>query len=119
MRVVPAAAALAFAALALAGCNDVGYVELKAVPASVRGPALYLDSERIDPPREGFAVLRQSVGTRKLQVQSSDGMSVLCEIEVRKDRITTVTVSMLERPPHCLCARPSGNDAQGRRLCLG
>lgn len=113
-------AVLGVAAVALAGCNDIGYVELKAVPQSTRAPALYLDSERIEPPREGFAVLRQAVGTRTLQADTGGGPRVaLCDIVVRKDRITTVTVSMLERPPRCMCARPSGNTAQARRVCLG
>jgi hypothetical protein len=44
---------------------------------------------------------------------------VLCDIVVRKDRITTVTVSMLERPPRCACARAGGSDPQKRRICIG
>ena len=105
---------------ALAGCNDVGYVELKSVPSTSRGPALYLDSERLNRPKDGVAVLRQGVGTRRLQAESGGGeLHVLCEIVVRKDRITTVTVSMLERPPRCLCARPSGINAKARRICIG
>jgi hypothetical protein len=105
---------------AVGGCNEFGYVELKAVPTTARGPTLYLDSERLDQPRDGIAVLRQGVGTRRLQSQSFGGeMSVLCDIVVRKDRITTVTVSLLERPPRCLCARPSGTNAEARRTCIG
>ena len=120
LRASGTAAALCLAAVAVAGCNDVGYVELKSVPRGGLGPALYLDSERIDPPHDGLAVLKQGVGTLKLQAEQGGGkLSVLCEIQVRKDRITTVTVSMLERPPRCLCARPSGTDARARRLCLG
>lgn len=120
---MPAAArmvsVLALAA-ALAGCNDVGYVELKAVPATLRGPVLYLDSERVERPRDGIAVLRQGVGSRRLQAESGSGeMSVLCEIVVRKDRITTVTVSMLERPPRCQCARNGGANTGSARVCVG
>jgi hypothetical protein len=112
-------AALGVVGLVAAGCTDFGYVELKTVPGSAR-PVLYIDGERVEPPRDGVAVLRQAVGARKLQSGSGPGQfSVLCEIVVRKDRITTVTVSVLERPPRCMCARPSGQDAQGRRTCIG
>ena len=106
---------------AAAGCKDFGYVELKTVPATGRGgTALYIDNERLDPPRDGVAVLRQAVGTRKLQTEPRAGQTVvLCEVVIKKDRITTVTVSTLERPPRCMCARPSGNDAEGRRTCIG
>ena len=107
-------------ALLAAGCKDFGYVELKTVPATGRAPVLYLDSERVEPPRSGIAVLRQAVGTRKLQTDAAGGRSsLLCEIVVKKDRITTVTVSTFERPPRCTCARPNGTDAEGRRTCIG
>jgi hypothetical protein len=110
---------LAAVVLVATGCNDFGYVELKTVPSTGRA-VLYLDNERLDPPRSGIAVLRQAVGTRKLQTEAAGGQpSLLCDIVVKKDRITTVTVSTFERPPRCTCARPSGNDAEGRRTCIG
>ena len=107
--------------LVAAGCKDFGYVELKTVPATGRGgTVLYIDNERLEPPRDGVAVLRQPVGTRKLQAEPRTGQpSLLCEVVIKKDRITTVTVSTLERPPRCMCARPSGSDADGRRTCIG
>ena len=46
----------------------------------------------------GNAVLRQKVGTAKLQADVDRGrVSVLCNIEVRKNRITSVTVSLVSR----------------------
>jgi hypothetical protein len=42
-------------------------------------------------------------------------LAPLCDIEVRKNRITTVTVSVLERPPHCQCRFSGGN---GDRTCV-
>jgi hypothetical protein len=105
-------------ALLAGSCNDgFGYIELKTVPASARNAALYIDDQRLDTPSDGVAVLRQPAGTRKLQ--STPAGSTLCDIVVRKDRITTVTVSVLERPPRCQCARPKSGDPQGRRICLG
>jgi hypothetical protein len=118
MRPLPVRSLMVGAGLLLAGCRDIGYVEVRTVPAATRLPALYLDQERIEPPREGVAVLRQNVGTRRLQIESGGQFMPLCEVVVRKDRITTVTISALERPPRCQCARPSGPDAQSRRVCI-
>ena len=91
---------------------DVGYVEIKTVPvASVTPTALYLDSAKLAPIKKGSAILRQPIGTLKLQADGIAGvLAPLCEIVVRRNRITTVTVSLLERPPRCQC-RNSGNDA--------
>jgi hypothetical protein len=93
--------------LVLCACvpsNEVGYVEIKTVPASAAGaPSLFLDSVKLAPSRKGTAVLRQGVGTWKLQAGGAGPMAGLCEVVVRKNRITSVTVSVLERPPHCQC----------------
>jgi hypothetical protein len=98
---------------ALTGCNlpgEVGYVEIKTVPASPRtSPPLYLDQTRLEPIKKGVAVLRQPPGTAKLSTDAGGGQhAVLCEIEVKKNRITTVTVSLLDRPPRCQCANSAG-----------
>jgi hypothetical protein len=42
---------------------------------------------------------------------------VLCNIEVKKNRITSVTVSPA-RPPRCQCGRTGGSNAAGR-TCIG
>ena len=92
--------------------GDVGYVEIKTVPvAPVTQMALYLDSTKLAPIKRGSAILRQRVGTRKLQGDWIAGsLAPLCDIVVKRNRITTVTVSVLERPPRCQC-RNSGADA--------
>jgi hypothetical protein len=116
---VPAGVALA---LAVAGCNidnSVGYVEIKALPSS-SSLALYLDSVRLDPPRNGNALLRQKVGLSKLQTDGEGGhLAVLCTIDVKKNRITSVTISTASRPPRCQCGRSGGTDAAGYRTCVG
>ena len=53
--------------------------------------------------QKGVAVLKQRAGTTKLSAESIGGQVALCDIVVRKNRITTVTVSVLERPPRCQC----------------
>jgi hypothetical protein len=92
---------------------DVGYVEIKTVPvAPVTQAALYLDSTKLDPIRQGDALLRQPVGTLKLQVAGFG--TPLCSIVVKRNRITTVTISVLERPPRCQCRFTASGDANDR-----
>jgi len=54
--------------------------------------------------------------TAKLQVDGEGGKLTLCQVVVRKNRITTVTVSALDRPPRCQCGRTGIGDA---RTCIG
>jgi hypothetical protein len=113
---------LPLAALALASCsvdNGEGYIEIKSTPPTPAIP-LYLDSVRLDPIKNGTALLRQKVGVSKLQTDGDGGnLAVLCSIDVRKNRITSVTVSALTRQPRCQCGRTSGADAPGNRTCIG
>jgi hypothetical protein len=93
--------------------TDVGYIEIKTVPvAPVTPTALYIDSRKLAPIKKGNAILRQPIGTLKLQTDgvAAGSLAPLCEIVVRRNRITTVTVSLLDRPPRCQC-RNGGTDA--------
>jgi hypothetical protein len=45
--------------------------------------------------------------------------AMLCEIVVRKNRITSVTISVLDRPPRCQCRNNGPADAVGPRSCIG
>lgn len=118
-RLMRAVAFAAVALLALAGCgrdNNAGYVEIKTVPATARVPSLYIDADKVDALKSGTTVLRQPVGTAKLQVDADGGKLTLCQVVVRKNRITTVTISSLDRPPRCQCGRTGTGDA---RTCIG
>ena len=66
-----------------------------------------------------MTVLRQAVGTARLQVDGADGKVLLCQVVVKKNRITTVTLSPLERPPRCQCERASGTEGAAGRTCIG
>jgi hypothetical protein len=80
------------------GCTprDTGYVEIRTVPTATQTAALYLDKVKLDPLKNGTAVLRQPIGTAQLATQSGGGqISVLCDVVVRKKGITTVTISLL------------------------
>jgi hypothetical protein len=107
---------------ALAACKptgDVGYVEIKTVPvAPLTRTALYVGATRVGVVRQGSAVLRQHVGTVTLQTDGLNGAPApLCDIVVAKDRVTTVTISVLDRPPRCQC-RFSGGDPATARACV-
>lgn len=84
-------------------------------PASAQRPLqLYLDKTRLDPVQKGVAVLKQRTGTTKLSTEGIGGQPfVLCDIEVKKNRITSVTVSVLERPPRCQC-----RNSNAGRVCV-
>jgi hypothetical protein len=115
---MPAAAGLAAAALLLAACNipgDTGYVEIRTVPAAgTTSTPLYLDTVKLDPVRKGVAVLKHRTGTAKLATDGSGGkLAALCDVQVQKNRITTVTISVLERPPRCQC-----RNARDKSVCV-
>jgi len=110
--------AVAGVGLALMACQptgDVGYVEIKTVPVltNVAGPSLYLDAFKVEPSKKGSSVLAQRVGTVKLATDGAGGQLLLCEIAVKKNRLTTVTISVLERPPRCQCRTNGAN-----RVCV-
>jgi hypothetical protein len=119
---VAALSALALT-LAIAACNldpGAGYIEIKAIPPSATLP-LFLDQTKLNPIRNGNAVLRQKVGIAKLQMDADGAghMAVLCNIEVKKNRITSVTISIMSRQPRCLCGRTSASDTGSNRACIG
>jgi hypothetical protein len=105
--------------LAQASCQptgDVGYVEIRTVPtaSNVVGPPLYLDAFKVEPSKRGTTILTQRVGTTRLATDGAGGQLTLCEIMVKKNRITTVTISVLERPPRCQCRNAPGTG----RVCM-
>ena len=119
LRFLAVRVSVAIAALTLTGCIpeiDTGYVEIKTFPSS-GGPMFYLDSTKLDPLKNGVAVLRQTVGTAKLQTEIPGGqLAHLCNLVVRKNRITSVTVSVLDRPPRCQCRNAEAT--AGPRSCV-
>jgi hypothetical protein len=116
---VGAAAVLVGAAIvACRPSSDIGYVEIKTVPVTaVATTPLYLDSTKLGPIKQGSTILRQPVGTLKLQADGFAGtFAELCNVVVRKDRITSVTISVLERPPRCQC-RYNSHEPSAEHAC--
>ena len=123
-RLVGRFASAAFAPLALVACNletGTGFVQIKTVPASVISqPALYFDSTKLDPLRNGEAVLTRKAGITRLQVDGPGGqLALLCNVVVKKNRITAITVSVAERPPRCQCASSAAQGPATPRTCIG
>ncbi|MFL6798401.1 MAG: hypothetical protein ACJ8F3_13405 [Xanthobacteraceae bacterium] len=122
MRATGVRSAALVSLLALTCCNldsGSGYVEIKAVPPSASIP-LYLDQTKLEPLRNGNAVLRQKVGTAKLQtdIEGPGHMLLLCNVEIKKNRITNVTISVLTRQPRCQCGR-TRPETSSPRTCIG
>jgi hypothetical protein len=122
VRAVAGGVAGALLILGLTSCqrdDGTGYVEIKAVPASAAVP-LYLDAVKLEPLRNGNALLRRKPGTTRLETGPEAGkLSLLCNIEVRKNRITSVTVSMTGVAARCQCGRTSGAQTPADRTCIG
>lgn len=58
--------------------------KLNTVPlAPLTQTSLYLDNEKLDPVRQGSALLKERVGTLNLQASNYGAMTPLCDIEVR------------------------------------
>src|SRR3954468_8095529 len=109
MRALLAASVL----LAQAFCQptgDVGYVEIRTVPyaSNVVGPSLYLDTFKVEPSKKGTTILTQRVGTTRLATGGAGGQLRVCEIAGKKNRISSVTIWVRERPPRCQCRYGSG-----------
>jgi hypothetical protein len=118
-RAVGLVASVAVVGAVIVACRpsgDSGYVEIKTVPGALASrAALYLDSVKLAPIKNGSAILRQHVGTLQLQADGFAGsLAPLCSIVVAKDRITTV---VLERPPRCQC-RFVSHDAATAQACV-
>jgi hypothetical protein len=110
-----------FGAAVLVACqfpDDTGYVEIKTAPVSTAiAPPLYLDSVKLEPLRKGVAVLRLRTGTSRLAIDSGAGhLTPICDIVVKKNRITSVMLSVIERPPRCQCRNNGWNTAA--RTCV-
>ena len=122
MRLAARAAATSVPLLILLSCGadqGEGYIEIKTVPASA-AVVLYVDSVKLDPVRNGTALVRQQVGTAKLQADGDgSNLSVLCNVEVKKNRITTVTISAITRQLRCQCSRASTTESGPIRTCIG
>jgi len=95
-------AAIVLALGGLAACKPergVGYVEIRAFPTFTT--PLYLNTTRVAELNNGSALMTHAVGRTTLQFQRNGQFVPICEFEVRKNRIVTVTVSPVDRIARC------------------
>jgi hypothetical protein len=87
---------LAFAAL-LAACTEpdgTGYIEVKLTPLGTASQfVILLDRQQIRTQSSGPVVVRRNVGQARLELERrKDERVTLCDLAVKKNRITSVTV---------------------------
>jgi hypothetical protein len=93
-------AAAGLAALLASACGpDTGFVEIKILPGFAI-PTLAIDKEPLAL-KSGTAILRRKVGPAKLEADRRGNLVAFCDFTVRKNRITTVSVSSTGRELHC------------------
>jgi hypothetical protein len=86
----------------LTGCDgqDTGYVDIALASGVPAERPLYVGSTPVS--GHGHILLHRSVGTVSLKNRAWFG-DEYCQIRVRKDRLTTVTVRIVNQRPHCEC----------------
>ena len=90
----------------VAGCDDggTGYVQIRVSPAStVAAMPLYLQGTRLDFARGPTVTLQFKTGSLILKGTDSTWAPAICKIVVRKDRISTLTVTGAQNQQKCVC----------------
>ena len=99
----------------MTGCDsgETGYVQLRVVPANATASTtLYLEGVWLDFSRGPTLTLQFKTGRVALTTMGSTRASPLCNIVVRKDRISALTVMAAQTPPKCVCEiRATESDA--------
>jgi hypothetical protein len=93
------------AALALSACNErdnFGYVEVRKAISSTTDTFSLNAVPLTELPRKGVAVIRQPPGPAKLDVTRGERTYTLCSFDVGKNRIVTVTLSLIEGQLRCV-----------------
>jgi hypothetical protein len=91
--------------LACSGCNqgaDVGFAEIKINYFHAPGDVFRLNSVVItELQKNSTAIIRQAIGTARLDVAHGDRIYPLCSFEVKKNRIVTSVVSITNGSLQC------------------
>jgi len=99
----------------MTGCDngETGYVQLRVLPANAAtATTLYLDGVKLDFSRGTTVTLQSKTGRLALKGMDSSWAPILCNIVVRKDRISALTVMGAQNPPKCVCEiRATESDA--------
>ena len=119
---MPRRLALLFSSLVIltVGCDsgETGYIQIRVQPASAAPAiALYLDGGRVDFSRGPITTLQFKTGRLGLKELDSAWAAPLCKIVVRKDRISSVTISGTQTPPKCLCEIRAADSTDSDLVC--
>jgi len=90
----------------MTGCDngETGYVQLRVMPANATASTtLYLEGVWLDFSRGPTVTLQFKTGRLALTAIGSTRAPPLCNIVVRKDRISALTVMAAQTPPKCVC----------------
>ncbi len=92
-------------ALALTACKErdnFGYVEVRKAITSTTDTFSVNAVALTELPRKGVAVIRQPPGPAKLDVTRGERTYTLCTFDVGRNRIVTVTLSLIEGQLRCV-----------------
>jgi hypothetical protein len=105
--------------LALVCCwdSESGYVTIHLMSMINPQNALYLDLAQIS--GLGDRVIHQKVGTFSLTNGGSwVSGKTYCELQIRKDRITVVTIRIVNSEPHCECEIRAPGSTLDKPICM-
>ena len=106
--------------VAIAGCDnkETGYVQLRVVPPNaVAAIALYLDGRKLNFSRSASITLQLKTGLLALKELDSTWAPAICNILVRKDRISALAVSAAQNPPKCVCEIRAPESKENSLVC--
>jgi hypothetical protein len=102
-----ALAAAACLVLAMGGCEwkeETGFVEIRKAGALSLGPddVLMLNSTEIaNLAQKDHLIIQERVGATSLQLKRGEKSQKLCDLEVKKNRVVTVTVTFVNTIMRC------------------
>lgn len=104
--------------LALVCCFDgeSGYVTIRLMSMISPQDAIYLDSAEIS--GLGDRVIHQKVGTISLSGGGGWFRVTYCDLQVRKDRITIVTIRIVNSEPRCECEIRAPGSTLNKPICM-
>ena len=106
---------LGISALAYWSERGTGYVDLRLLSLISPERAVYLGSRQVS--GSGDRVVREDAGRLSLTDGRGWSSKIYCEVQVRKDRITTVAVRVMNGEPRCECEIPAAESSPAHVVC--
>ena len=91
--------------IGLSGCDwkdQTGFVEIRKGVSFTADDHLILNSTEIaNIAQKDHVIIQEHVGTASLQLRRGEKSQKLCDVEIRKDRVVTVTITYLNASMRC------------------